>query len=309
MELRHLRYFVAVAEERHFSRAAERLHISQPPLSRQIQDLERELRVELFHRHRAVELTDAGHALLDQARRTIEAADGFARTADRVADETAHTLRVGYPATAVVDTLPGSIERFREWCPDVAMDLVVGGSAQHLRDLQAGLVDAAVLRVAPGERIAMPTLPLEREQHVLLVEATHPLARRRVIARDHLLGVGLVVPARRMEPAIHDHLLADVFSAGEASPAIALEVTTLESLYGAVCAGFGIGISSWSSTRMLRTGDVVVRPLAEPAPVTDIVLAWSDRNVRRPLDAFLDVVAAKGQTSSHAPTVQPLDSP
>lgn len=299
MELRHLRYFVAVAEERHFSRAAERLHVSQPPLSRQIQDLERELQVELFRRKCRVELTEAGRVLLEQARRTIEAADGFARTAGLVASGVVSTLRIGYPATAIVEMVPAGIQQFRERFPDVTVDLVVDGSAQHLRSLRAGLIDAGVVRVPPGGQTVLPCLRLEREHHVLLMNAAHPLSGRQAVSREQLQHVELVVPARRCEPEIHEHLLADLFDGDEPTPSIALEVTTLESLYGAVRAGLGVALLPESSSRMLQTGDVVVRPLTGRAPVTDVLLVWSDTTVGRPLEAFLDVIA--GNVAEPAP--------
>src|SRR5919206_4067476 len=131
MELRHLRYFIAVAEELHFGRAAERLRITQPPLSFQIQSLERELGVQLFIRGRRVELTEAGRALLAKAREAIEAADAAARAAQRAGLLVNGRLRVGYPAAGVFELPPIALRTFQERFPNCGVETGVPTTGAH----------------------------------------------------------------------------------------------------------------------------------------------------------------------------------
>src|SRR3982751_1764589 len=136
MELRHLRYFIVVAEELHFGRAAERLRITQPPLSFQIQALERELGVQLFIRGRRVELTEAGRALLAKARETIEAADAAARAAQQAGLLINGRPRGGYPAAGVFELPPLALRTFQERFPNVGVETVVAMTGAHLEALR-----------------------------------------------------------------------------------------------------------------------------------------------------------------------------
>src|SRR5215203_126546 len=142
MELRHLRYFIAVAEELHFGRAAQRLCITQPPLSFQIQSLERELGVQLFVRGRQVLLTEAGRALLAKAREAIEAA-AAARAAQQASTTINGRLRVGYPAAGVFELPPLALRTFQERFPDVGTETVVGATGTHLEALADEQLDVA----------------------------------------------------------------------------------------------------------------------------------------------------------------------
>ncbi|HXQ54446.1 MAG TPA: LysR family transcriptional regulator, partial [Actinomycetes bacterium] len=155
MELRHLRYFIAVAEELHFGRAAERLRITQPPLSFQIQALERELGVQLFIRGRRVELTEAGRALLAKARETIEAADAAARAAQQAGLLINGRLRVGYPAAGVFELPPLALRTFQERFPNVGVETVVASTGAHLDALEAERLDVAFVRVGVLDRELM----------------------------------------------------------------------------------------------------------------------------------------------------------
>lgn len=290
MELRHLRYFLAVAEQLHFGRAAEQLHISQPPLSRQIQDLERELGVRLFHRNRRVELTDAGLLLREQARRAVEAADNFAREAERIAVGATSALRVGYPATASCTVVPDVIRDFESRFEEVDLTLVAGGSGRHLCDVETDTLDAAFVRGSSDWCNGLARLSLQREPFVSVMHADHPLARGAAVARAQLGGARLVLPSRETEPGVFEHLVADLLDGLEPAPSVVLEAPTLESLYGTVVARRGIGIVSESRAALLPNDTVVCRPFVAPAPTTDLLAIWKAERVCHPLSAFLDMV-------------------
>src|SRR5881275_1522994 len=158
MELRHLRYFVAVAEELHFRRAAERLHMSQPPLSQQIRRLEDEVGATLFVRNqRRVELTAAGQAYLARARDILAAVEDAAREARRVQRGEVGRLDVGFVGSAMYSVVPELLRAFRERFPDVGLRLRELGTAEQLRRLEDGRLDVGFLR-PPGGR---PGLSIE----------------------------------------------------------------------------------------------------------------------------------------------------
>ena len=174
MEFRQLRYFIAVAEELHFGRAAKRLQISRPPLSQQILALERELGVELLIRGRSIELTEAGQVLLEHGRSASEAVT-YAVQATREAGEGMTRLRVGYPAGAASASVPLAVRIFRERFPSVALDTVVGQAGAHLAALAARQVDVAFVRLAGANGDNLAFRPLHREPVHVAIPELHPL--------------------------------------------------------------------------------------------------------------------------------------
>src|SRR5215470_3343253 len=147
MELRHLRYFVAVAEELHFGRAAIRLHMAQPPLSQQIRQLEQEIGVTLLNRtKRRVELTPAGRAFLEEARRTLAQAERSVRTAQRASRGETGFLAIGFVPTADLDVLPRVLRAWRRRCPDVEVELSALSPAQQVEALREGRIQVGILR-------------------------------------------------------------------------------------------------------------------------------------------------------------------
>lgn len=290
VELRHLRYFLAVAQELHFSRAAELLHISQPPLSRQIQDLEREIGIALFRRNRRVELTDAGERLLEHAQRVVDALEEFSRAAEQVAAGVPCTLRLGYPATIADPVVSRAVRRFEAACPEVDVDLAVDGSGPHLRALRADLLDAAFVRATPAHVDDLAHLPVADDLLVVVTQADGPLSTSDEVTQTDLRGARLVLPDPMCEPVLHA-VLTDVIGDVRPAPSVVLRSNGIESVFSAVVAGLGSAIVPRSSAALLADDRVVCRWLRFPVAPTPLMLVWDADRVAHPLTAFLDEVS------------------
>src|SRR5215212_8350309 len=288
MELRHLRYFIAVAEELHFGRAAERLRITQPPLSFQIQSLERELGVRLLVRGRRVELTEAGRALLDKARHAIEAADAAARAAQQAGMAVSGRLRVGYPATGIFELPPLALRSFAERFPDVGLGAV-----------EAKQLDVPFVRLGVLDRETMRYRTLQAEPLVLAAPVDHPLARLPVVPVERLAGEPIVLVPHAVEPLLYRYLVSDVLGRSRVAPSVVLEATTLESACSAVAAGLGVAFLAESLTGVLSVPGVVYRPFAPPAPLSSLGVAWRQdapcTTVRWFLELLDELAAGAGQ--------------
>jgi DNA-binding transcriptional LysR family regulator len=290
MELRHLRYFIAVAEELHFGRAAERLHITQPPLSFQIQSLERELGVQLLIRGRRVELTEAGRALLGKARHAIEAADAAARAAQQAGAALRGRLRIGYPATGMFELPPLAVRSFRERFEDVAVECVVGPTGAHLEALAARQLDVAFVRLGVLDRQTMRFRAVHTEPLVLAVPEDHPLARLPVVPVARLAGEPIVLFPPALEPLLYRYLVSDVLGRCRILPSVAFEATTLESACSAVAARLGVAFVAEPLTRFLALPGVVYRPFAPPAPLSKLGVAWRQDAASNTVGWFLEVL-------------------
>ena len=290
MELRHLRYFIAVAEELHFGRAAERLRITQPPLSFQIQSLERELGVRLLVRGRRVELTEAGRALLDKARHAIEAADAAARAAQQAGMAVSGRLRVGYPATGIFELPPLALRSFAERFPDVGLETVVAPTGAHLEALEAKQLDVAFVRLGVLDRETMRYRTLQAEPLVLAAPADHPLARLPVVPVERLAGEPIVLVPHAVEPLLYRYLVSDVLGRSRVAPSVVLEATTLESACSAVAARLGVAFVAEALTGVLAVPGVVYRPFAPPAPLSKLGVAWRQDATSTTVRWFLEVL-------------------
>jgi DNA-binding transcriptional LysR family regulator len=290
MELRHLRYFIAVAEELHFGRAAERLRITQPPLSFQIQSLERELGVQLFIRGRRVQLTEAGRALLAKAREAIEAADAAARAAQRAGLIVNGRLRVGYPAAGVFELPPLALRTFQERYPGVGVETVVASTGEHLGALEADRLDVAFVRVGVLDREVMQFKPLQPEPLLLAVPEDHALARLPVVPVECLAGEPIVLFPPALEPLLYRYLVTDVLGRSRVAPSVVLEATTLESACSAVAARLGVAFVGEPLARIFAMPGVVYRPLAPPPPLSRLGVAWRQDQASNTVRWFLEVL-------------------
>lgn len=264
MELRHLRYFVAVAEEGHITRAAERLGMQQPPLSQQIRALERELQVQLLRRKpRGVELTDAGHALLTEARAIFSHIEHAFATTRRTARGELGRLVVGFTSSAPFHPfVPRVIRAFREAAPDIALSLEEGGTTELLDDLRHERIDAAFIRTKVADPDGLTINPLLEESMLLAVPATHAMARAgdgTPLPLSALASETFVVYRRHSGPGLYDTIIAACHAAGF-SPRIAQEAPRIVSTINLVAAGLGVALVPASLQRMQMDG-VVYRHL------------------------------------------------
>jgi DNA-binding transcriptional LysR family regulator len=268
VELRQLRYFVAVAEELHFRRAAARLHMSQPPLSQQIQQLEAEMGCRLLTRsRRRVELTASGEAFLRDARTLLAELDGAVATARRIAAGQTGRLRINFVGSALLSTLPELVQRFRGAHPLVEIELHERSTVEQLRAIKSGAVDVGLIR-PPLE--PDPELNVEvvlRERTVAALPAEHPLAEMRRTPLRRLASEPLVLFPRDQAPGFHDLLISSLAGTG-ATPRVVQYAPEMLTIIGLVAAGIGVSLAPASVQRLALEG-VTYRPVSG-APATEL---------------------------------------
>src|SRR5216683_7265240 len=259
MELRHLRYFIAVAEEGHITRAAERLGMQQPPLSQRIKSIERELDVQLFHRKaRGVELTDAGRVFLDKARAMLAQYEHTFEATRRTARGEQGRLCVGVTPTGPFHPfVPRVIRAFREAFPLVSLTLEECLSPELLKRLRNEQMDAAFLRTPMAEPEDLVINSLLEEPMVVALPSAHALAQNdgddAVLSLKDLAGETFIVYARQQGPGLYDATTAACLRAGF-SPRLGQEAPRITSALSLVAAGLGISAVPASMQRMIMDG-------------------------------------------------------
>lgn len=272
MELRHLRYFRAVAEELHFGRAAEKLHIAQPPLSQQIRQLERELGLSLFTRStRRVDLTAAGAAYLKRAIAILDAVDDAGQQARRVAHGMEGQLTIGCVGSATYSLLPRLVRAMRDALPHV--ELSIRGemlAPDQLTALLSGDIDIALLR-PPVDHVDIRSETLRRDRLIVALPAEHPLAGRDALTVGDLQDEDFIAHAGQGR-SVMSGLLAAVCADAGFAPRIRHEVSETSTLVTLVAAGLGLAVVP-APTADLDIAGVTYRPL-EPASLgVDLVAA------------------------------------
>jgi DNA-binding transcriptional LysR family regulator len=272
MELRHLRYFVAVAEELSFRGAAEKLHIAQPPLSAQIKALEAELRVQLFERTtRSVQLTHAGRVFLEEARAVLGAAAQAQHRAREAQHGLAGALRVGLITPVANAWLGGILRRFQREFPAVQLSLFDLTSSEQLRRLRAGELDAGLLRPP----VAAPELDYKfvgESRQVLAMPAGHRLAKKARLEWKDLHEEEMVLMQPGTQHGFYDAFFAACAKAG-AKPRPVQYVNDIQTKMWLISAGFGIAPTTATLAEVKRPG-LVFRPLPPGLPPVQVVLAW-----------------------------------
>lgn len=273
IELRHLRYFAAVAEELHFGRAAERLGIAQPPLSQQIKSLEEFVGYALFERRPQVRLTTAGEALLEVARRTLAQVEEGLELTRRAGRGEAGRITVGFAASILTTTLPEILRNYREQFPGVELRLRELSSAAQAAALAEGGIDVGFVReaaVVPGSDLVCE--PILREEFVAVLPPAHTLAGREQLPLVDLAEEPFVHFPRAVAPALFDQIAEACGRAGF-RPRVVQEAQEWLTIIGLVEAGLGVSLVP-ASFRRLRWGGVQYRPLGPQREFTDIFVCW-----------------------------------
>jgi DNA-binding transcriptional LysR family regulator len=287
MELRHLRYFVAVAEELHFGRAAARLRIAQPPLSQQIRQLEQELGVVLLERtKRRVELTPAGAAFVEHARRILADTERAKRVARRAGRGEIGRLAIGFASSADLDILPRVLRIWHERFPDVEVDAQPLLTAAQVDALLRGRIHVGFARL-PVDEPRLTVEPITREAVVAALPERHPLARRRRLPLAELAGEPMILFPRHTAPGYYDVFIDACRQAGF-TPQM-LHPGTMQAILGLVSAGLGVSLMP-ESIRNLRRAGVVYRPLAPPVPHVEMAMVYRRDEPSAVLPAFLATV-------------------
>lgn len=308
-DLRQWRYFVAVADERHFGRAAERLSMTQPPLSQAIRALEDALGVALFARtKRSVELTAVGAALLPDVRRLIAAADALPPLAQSLARGEAGSLALAFVSTADYGLLPQLLREFGARYPHVRLQLAEATSDVQIEELVAGRIDAGLVipPVPPRHAASLSYLPVLREPLVVAMPAEAAEAAEAADAADaaadapvriaDIASLPLVIFPRRLAPGFYD-IITGCYGAAGVTPRIGQEAIQMQTIVSLVSAGMGVALVPQSLRNLRRTG-VVYRALADPAPVVETGLVWRTDDVSPVLAGFIDVVRGAARRAS-----------
>lgn len=279
MELRHLRYFVAVAEEEHYGRAAGRLHLAQPALSRQIQDLEEEMGFKVFDRlSRGVKLNTAGKVFLEDARRILQEVNDAAVRARRVASGQSGTLRMGLVETiSWHGIVPESFRRFRDLHPDAELQLHPSSSAAQIEAVRAGRLDAGFAFTIANLEGELTQLPVAVHNLVLAAPKGHPLAKSKKLRLRDLNDAAFIWFPRRESTVFYDRLMQECFRGGLKTPHIVQEAINEATILSLVSCRLGVGFVS-SATRWRRPEGVVLLPVTDLNLQLPFSLIWRKDN-------------------------------
>ena len=292
MELRHLRYFVAVADELHFSRAAARVFVAQPTLSQQVRAFEDEVGARLFDRsRRAVALTDVGRVLLPHARRVLADAERAEAAVRAAAEGRAGTLRVGYEAPVMRGGLSDALRAFRAGAPDVALELWEAGSRGQVEAVREGRADVGFV-LLPVDEEGLEVRSLGGAPVLAVLPEGHRLAGRAEVALAELADEPHVVWARDQAPGVYDAYVRACQAAGF-TPRVVQEIRHMESLLGLVAAGIGVATAHEARAQPGYPG-VAYAQIVAPALTIETGVVWQRGDVSPVLARFLEAVGVAG---------------
>ena len=289
MELRHLRYFIAVAEELHFGRAAKRLCITQQPLSRQIKDLEAELKVELFHRtKRTVRLTEVGAIFLVETRKILQQVDYAVELVKRASQGKTGRLTVGFTGSALNMVLPVAVRQFKQLYPQVDLTLKRMQTPEQVEALHNGQIDLGLLH-PPINDDGLVLETIYREQLVVALPDNHPLANvSQPISLQQLANESFILFPRHVGSVLYDRII-NLCQQADFSPKVVQEAIPQQTILGLVAAGIGISLIH-SSVRTLGRLQVVFRDLLEQTPTLETAIAWNRDTTNLVLPSFVEIV-------------------
>jgi DNA-binding transcriptional LysR family regulator len=293
MELRHLKYFVALAEELNFARAARRVRIAQPSLTKQIQQLEQELGFPLLYRtKKKVELLDTGHVLLDEAQRLLRQAEKAIQSTRRTHAGQSGRLLIGFSPSAVPEVLPRILRKYHALYPNVVVDLLEITSTKDAESLLESTMSVALLR-SPSflsrELFCFETI--QRERFVVALPDSHPAAKQEAIRIKTLASEPLILPPLQPGWGYSDAVF-QVFRDHGIEPRIAEETTQPMAMIALVAGGFGVALVP-ASLNNLRLAGVTYRPIKGRCRTTDLTLVWRRDSRASTLRAFIDTVRSE----------------
>jgi DNA-binding transcriptional LysR family regulator len=305
MDLRHLRYFVGVAEDLHFGRAARKLGISQPPLSQQIKALEDELGVRLFERtSRNVHLTTAGRLFLDEARATLARAEQAVSVARRAARGELGCLSIGFNAAApFVPRIAGAIHEFRQRTPEVRLTLSETIPTEQVQGLSGHTLDVGIMRSRnrPDLPDQFKISPLVEERLFVAMRPDHRLANQEEVALRDLNGEPMVVYAVERTSGFTPDLIGLLRGVG-IEPRVTQSVREVTTLFGLAAAGVGIAVVA-QSLCSLQAEQLIYRPLSDPQARTAMWLVHMQEGLSLACRHFLDIIAQESAGTGEIPAV------
>ena len=295
MELRHLKYFVAVAEELHFGRAARRLHIAQPPLSQQIKNLEDELGVKLFDRtKRTIKMTDAGIYFFKEAKQLLLNVEQAAEVARRIYRGQVGRLVVGFVGSVVYTFLPEGLRLFRERFPDVELVLQEINTAEQIKLLHSSSIDVG-FHYSGAQDPLLTCRRLTQAPLMVVLPKKHALANRKSLDIRELAQEPFIANTRSTEPVVLDAFISLCHSAGF-SPKIAQEAGQVQTVLGLVASGLGTSLLPDYIKNIRRPG-VQYIPLSGPCPTVKLAIVWRSDNSSELIKSFVNVI----ESSSASP--------
>lgn len=290
MELRHLKYFVAVAEELNFARAARRVHIAQPSLTKQIQQLEQELGFPLLYRtKKKVELLDTGHVLLDEAQRLLRQAETAIQSTQRTHAGQSGRLSIGFSQSAAPEVLPWILRKYHALYPHVVVELLEITTIKSAESLLQSAMSVAVIRsptFLSRELFCFETI--QRERFVVALPDSHPLAKQKSVRIKTLASEPLIVPPLQPGWGYADSIF-QIFRDYEIVPRIAQEATGALAVVTLVAGGYGVALVPASLTN-LRLPGLSYRPIKGRCRTSDLTLVWQRDSRASTVRAFLEVV-------------------
>ena len=296
MELRHLRYFGTVATELHFGRAAEKLHIAQPPLSKQIQDLEAELGFELFNRtKRSISLTPAGQAFLVEVNQIFQQLDRAIDIGRKTSRGELGQISIGFVGSATYNILPVMLQQFRDRYPNVQIELHELTTDRQLIWLRAGRIDIGLIRPPIVDR-NLASEVIFQEPLVVALPTSHHLANLNKIDLSLLVTEPFILFPRQLAPGLYDPIIAMCLTAGF-SPNVVQECIQMQTIVSLVSANMGISILPASIQEAQRQG-VVYKPIrlasVDVEKLARIAIVWRINDISPTMNRLLEIVLEQG---------------
>jgi DNA-binding transcriptional LysR family regulator len=299
MELRQLRYFIAVADELHFTRAAAQLHVAQPALSHQIRQLEEEIGAVLLERtNRMVRLTPAGEAFRKRARLALDQAQRAAADAASIEQGWTGSISLGFVSSAVFSVLPELLRRCRKLIPDAEVELRELEPSEQLTAIRNEHLDLGIMHAALNDP-ELESVVLAREPLIVALPASHPAASQRKVSLRKLSAEALFLPKSHAAAGFHEVVMAACRQAGF----VPAHTQTTKLLVTAVClvrGRLGVALVPASFREILRIRGVVFRPLTGPSIEAELIAVWRRDNPSALMRRFREQISAmRAEKSGH----------